>query len=153
MIQGCRDLRRSTDRWFLSKNSTTRHKGLDLARRPVLLYDWLILTDAEGLYLYPGTNMTPNRLRLQNLWKIKNTASCSSRIRLQFSSSSYLIHVIVYPRAPLPLSVESPVCRMMTYFWTQAPLPNASEKRLVVEWSFYQTRSICQPLLGAKFWC
>jgi hypothetical protein len=37
MIQGCRYLRRSTDRWFVSKNSTTRLKDSKFGTGPVLL--------------------------------------------------------------------------------------------------------------------
>jgi hypothetical protein len=39
MIQGCRYLRRSTDRWTLSKNSTTRLKDSRVWRKASLLWE------------------------------------------------------------------------------------------------------------------
>jgi hypothetical protein len=88
MIQGCRYLRRSTDRWLLSKNSTTRLEGLESLHGAGLLWNCLIpITNTKGLYLYPGSNMTPSRPRLQHLLpKINTMASCPSRICHQLAS-------------------------------------------------------------------
>jgi hypothetical protein len=67
VIQGCRYLRRSTDRWLLSKNSTTRLEGFESWHGAGLLWNCSIpITDTKGLYLYPGSNMTPSRPRLQH---------------------------------------------------------------------------------------
>jgi hypothetical protein len=87
MIQGCRYLRRSTDRWLLSKNSTTR-LGLESWHGVGLLWNCSIpITNTNGLYLYPGSNMTPSRPRLQYLLpKINTMASCPSRIHHQLIS-------------------------------------------------------------------
>jgi hypothetical protein len=53
MIQGCRYLRRSTDRWLLSKNSTTRLEGLESWHGANLLWNCSIpITNTKGLYLY-----------------------------------------------------------------------------------------------------
>jgi hypothetical protein len=89
MIQGSRYLRRSTDRWLLSKNSTTRLEGLDSWHRAGLLWNCSIpITNTKGLYLYPGSNMTPSRPRLQYLLpKINTMVSCPSRIHHQLVSS------------------------------------------------------------------
>jgi hypothetical protein len=86
MIQGCRYLRRSTDRWPLSKNSTTRLEGLESWHGVGLLWNCSIpITNTKGLYLYPGSNTTPSRPRLQHLLpKINTMVSCSSRIHHQF---------------------------------------------------------------------
>jgi hypothetical protein len=86
MIQGCRYLRRSTDRWLLSKNSTTRLEGLESWHGAGLLWNCSILiTNTKGLYLYPGSNTTLSRLRLQHLLsKINTMASCPSRTCHQF---------------------------------------------------------------------
>jgi hypothetical protein len=86
MIQGCRYLRRSMDRWLLSKNSTTRLEGLESWHGAGLLWKCSIpITNTKGLYLYPGSNTTPSRPRLQHLLpKIKTMASCPSRIHHQF---------------------------------------------------------------------
>jgi hypothetical protein len=86
MIQGCQHLRRSTNRWLLSKNSTTRLEGLESWNRTGLLWNCSIpITNTKGLYLYPSSNMTPSRPRLQHLLpKINTMASCPSRIHHQF---------------------------------------------------------------------
>jgi hypothetical protein len=88
MIQGCRYIRRSTDRWLLSKNSTARLEGLESWHGAGLLWNCSIrITNTNGLYLYPGSNMTPSRPRLQYLLhKINTMASCPSRIHHQLVS-------------------------------------------------------------------
>jgi hypothetical protein len=81
-----RYLWRSTDRWLLSKNSTTWLEGLENWHRADLLWNCSIpITKTKGLYLYPGSNMTPRRARLQ-LPKINTMASCPSRIHHQLIS-------------------------------------------------------------------
>jgi hypothetical protein len=82
MIQGCRYLRRSTDRWILSKNSMTRLKGLESWHGAGLLWNCSIpITNTKGSYLYLGSNTTPSRPRLQHfLPKINVMASCPSSI-------------------------------------------------------------------------
>jgi hypothetical protein len=88
VIQGCRYLRRLTDRWLLSKNSTTRLEGLESWHGAVFLWNCSIpITNTKGLYLYPGSNMTPSRPRLQYLLpKINTMASCPSCIHHQLAS-------------------------------------------------------------------
>jgi hypothetical protein len=88
MIQGCRYLRRSTDRWLLSKNLTTRLERLESWHEAGLLWNCLMLiTNTKGLYLYPSSNTTPSRPQLQHLLsKINTIASCLSRTRHQFIS-------------------------------------------------------------------
>jgi hypothetical protein len=88
MIQGCRYLRRSTNRWLLLKNSTTRLEELESWHGAGLLWNCSIPnTNTKGLYLYPGCNMTPSRPRLQYLLsKINTLASCPSRIHHQLVS-------------------------------------------------------------------
>jgi hypothetical protein len=67
-IQGSRYLRRSTDRWFLSKNSTTRLEGLESWHRAGLLWNCSMpITNTKGSYLYPHFNTTLSRPRLQHL--------------------------------------------------------------------------------------
>jgi hypothetical protein len=87
MMQGCRYLRRSMDQWLLSKNSTTRLEGLESWHEAGLLWNCSIdLTNIKGLYLYPGSNTTPSRPRLQCLLPKTNImASCPSRTRHQFA--------------------------------------------------------------------
>jgi hypothetical protein len=88
MIQGCRYLRRSTDRWLLSKNSMSRLEGLESWHGAGLLWNCSIhITNIKGLYLYPVANTTPIWPRLQHLLsKINTVASCPSRTRHQFIS-------------------------------------------------------------------
>jgi hypothetical protein len=82
MIQGCRYLQRSTDWWLLSKNSTSRLEGLESWHGAGLLWNCSIpITNTKGLYLYPISNTTPSRPRLQHLLpKTNNMASHRSRV-------------------------------------------------------------------------
>jgi hypothetical protein len=86
MIQGCQYLRRSTDRWLLSKNSMTRLEGLESWHGAGLLWNCSIpITNTKGLYLYAGSNTTPSWPWLQHLLpKINTMASCPSHTRHQF---------------------------------------------------------------------
>jgi hypothetical protein len=114
MIQGCRYLRTSTDRWLLSKNSTTRLKGLERWHKAVLLWNCSIpITNIKGLYLYPCPNTTPSRPRLQHLLpKLMPRRQCPSCTRHQFVPSLHSGHVITYSRM-LPLSsAKQPFCWM-----------------------------------------
>jgi hypothetical protein len=110
MIQGCQYLRRSTDRWLLSKNSTTRLKDSKVGMGPVLLCRCSIpITDIKGLYLYPCPNTTPGRLRVQHLIpKSMLRRQCPSRTRHQFVPSFYQDHVITHPRKLPFKSANSP---------------------------------------------
>jgi hypothetical protein len=98
MIQGCRYLRRSTDRWLLSKNSTTWLKDSKVGTGLVLLWNCSIpLTDTKGLYLYPCPNTTPGRLWVQHsLPKLMSQRQCPYHTRHQFVPSLYPGHVITY---------------------------------------------------------
>jgi hypothetical protein len=109
MIQGCRYLRRSTDRWLLSKNSTTRLKDSKVGTGPVLLCKCSIpITDTKGLYLYPCPNTTPGRLRVQHLLpKLMSRRQCPSCTRHQFVPFLYPGHVITYSRKLPFLSTNS----------------------------------------------
>jgi hypothetical protein len=88
MIQGCWYLRRSTDRWLLSKNSTTRLEGLESWHGAGLLWNCSIpITNTKGPYLYPCSNTTPSRPRLQHLLpKTNNMMSCRFRVHHQPAS-------------------------------------------------------------------
>jgi hypothetical protein len=110
MIQGWRYLKRSTDRWLLSKNSTTRLKDSKFGTGLVLLCNCSIpITDTKGLYLYPCPNTTLGRLRVQHLLpKLMSRCQCPSRTRHQFVPSLYLGHVITYSWKPPFLSANSP---------------------------------------------
>jgi hypothetical protein len=155
MIQGCWYLRRSTDRWLLSKNSTTRLKDSKGWRRAGLLWNCSIpITNTKGSYLYPCPNMTPSRSRVQHLLpKLMPRRQCLSCTRHQFVSSLYSGHVITYSQMfPFP-STNEPFCWMMACYRPQVPLPNALRKipcRMVF---LYQTRSTNQSLSCTKFWC
>jgi hypothetical protein len=146
MIQGCRYLQKLTGQWLLSKNSMTRLKGG--WHGAGLLWNCLIpITNTKGSYLYPGSNTTPSRPRLQHLLpKINVMASCLSRTRHQFIPSLYSSHVITHSRM-LPLSsVKQLFCRMMTYPRPQTPLLNALRKTFCRMVLFYQTRPTGQSL-------
>jgi hypothetical protein len=155
MIQGCRYLRRSTDRWLLSKNSTTRLKGLESLHGPGLLWNCSMpITNTTGSYLYPYSNTTPSRPRLQHLLpKLMPRRQCPYRTRHQFVPSLCSSHVITHSRMlPFP-SVKQLFCRMMTYSRPQASLPNALRKTSCPMVFSYQTRPTGQSLPCTKFWC
>jgi hypothetical protein len=88
MIQGCRYLRRSTGRWLLSKNSTTRLEGLESLHWAGLLWNCSItITNTKDLYLYPVSNTTPSRPQLQYLLpKTNNMTACRFCIHHQLVS-------------------------------------------------------------------
>jgi hypothetical protein len=95
MIQGCRNLQRSTDRWLLSKNSTTRLEGPESWHEAGLLWNCSIpITNTKGLYLYLGSNMTPSRPRLQYLlpkltpWRHIRLVSITNSLLLCIQSTS-----------------------------------------------------------------
>jgi hypothetical protein len=110
MIPGCRYLRRSTDRWLLSKHSMTRLKDSKVGTGLVLLWNCSIpITNTKGLYSYPCPNMTPGRLRVQHsLPKLMSRRQCPSRTRHQFVPSLCPGHVIMYSRKLPFLSANSP---------------------------------------------
>jgi hypothetical protein len=131
MIQGCRYLRRSTDRWLLSKNSTTRLEGLETWHGAGLLWNCSIpITNTKGSYLYPWSNTTPSRPRLQHLLPKFNSmvpmsVSHSSSIRLLLYIQSTSSRV---PECFSLSTVEQLSYRMMTYSRPQTPSPNALRK-------------------------
>jgi hypothetical protein len=155
MIQGCRYLRRSTDRWLLSKNSTTRLKDSKVCTGSVLLCRCSIpITDIKGLYLYPCPNMAPGRLRVQHLLpKLLSRHQCPSRTRHQFVPSLYPSHVITYSRKLPFFKRKQSFCRMMAYCRPQVSLPNPL-RRFSCRMAFlYQTRPTSQSLSYTNFWC
>jgi hypothetical protein len=141
VIQGCRYLRRSTDRWLLSKNSTTRLKNSKVGTGPVCCEIVWYITNTKGLYLYPCPNTTPSRPRVQHLLpKLMPWCQCPSCTRHQFVPSLYLGHVITYSRMlPLP-SAKQLFCRMMACSRPQASLPNALRTIFCRTVFLYQTR-------------
>jgi hypothetical protein len=155
MIQGCRYLRRSTDRWLLSKNSTTRLKDSKFDTGPVLLCRCSIpIIDIKGLYLYPCPNTTPSRLWVQHLIpKLMLWHQCPSRTRHQFAPSLYPGHVIMHSWI-LPFKcANSPFAE----WWLIA-----DRKHLYrILWGDfscrmafrYQTRPTSQSLSCTNFWC
>jgi hypothetical protein len=110
MIQGCWYLRRLTDRWLLSKNSTTRLKDSNVSTRSVLLCRCSIpITDIKGLYLYPCPNTAPGRLRAQHLIpKSMLRCQCPSCTRHQLVLSFYPGYVITHSRKLSFKSANSP---------------------------------------------
>jgi hypothetical protein len=154
MIQGCRYLQRSTDRWFLSKNSTTRQKDSKVGTGPICCEIVRSLLQTLRVYIYTCPNTTPSQPRVQHLLpKLMPQRQCPSCTRNQFVPSLYSGHVITYSRMlPLP-STKQPFCRMMACSRPQASLPNALRQiscRMVFS---YQTRPTSQSLSCTNFWC
>jgi hypothetical protein len=155
MIQGCRYLRRSTDRWLLSKNSTTRLKGLESWRKAGLLWNCSIpITDIKGSYLYPCPNTTPGRLRVQHLIpKLTLQRQCRSRTRHQLVPSFYPGHVITHSRKLPFKSTNSPFAE----WWRIADRKHLYRilwRDFPCRMSFrYQTRPTSQFISCTNFWC
>jgi hypothetical protein len=156
MIQGCRYLWRSMDRWLLSKNSTTQLKDSIFGTGPVLLWRCSIpITYIKGLYLYPCPNRTPGRLRVQHLMsKLMLRRQCPSRIRHQLVPSLYRA---TSPRIPENFPFKS-TNRPFAEWWRTADrkllLPNPPEKIFSSRMVFHhQARPTSQFLSRTKFWC
>jgi hypothetical protein len=142
MIQCCRYLRRSMDRWLLSKNSTTRLEGLESWHGAGLFWNCLIpITNTKGLYLYPSSNTTPSHPRLQYLLlKINTMASCPSRIHHQLISFVFNPRHHALPNASafirgaallrnddvLPTADASTWCFEENLLLNGVPLPNSA---------------------------
>jgi hypothetical protein len=155
MIQGCRYLRRSTDRWFPSKNSTTRLKDSKVWRKAgfvVKLFDTHYRH--QGFIFIPCPNTTPDRLRVQHLIpKLMLRRQCPSRTRHQFVLSFYPGHVITHSwKLPLK-SANSP-------FVERWHIANRRHLYRILWGDFscwtvfcYQTRPTNQSLSSTNFWC
>jgi hypothetical protein len=74
MIQGCRYLRRSTDRWLLSKNSTTRLKDSKVATGPVCCETVRCLLQTRRVYIY---TLVLTRLLVNHEYNINVSAPMS----------------------------------------------------------------------------
>jgi hypothetical protein len=155
MIQGCHYLRRSTDRWLLSKNSTTRLKDSKDGTGPVCceIVQFLLQTLRVHIYTLVLTRLLVDHDYNIYCLKLMSRRQCPSRTRHQFVPSLYSSHVITHSRMlPLP-SVKHPFCRMMTCSRPQMFLPNALRKtscRMVLS---YQTWPTGQSLSYTNFWC
>jgi hypothetical protein len=152
MTQCCRYLRRSTDRWFPSKNSTTRLKDSRVWRKAglvVKLFDTHYIH--QGFIFIPCPNMTPDRLRAQHLIpKLMPRRECPSRPCHPLVLSFYPGHVITYS---WKLSANSPFAErrriadrrhLYRIFWGDFSC------RMVF---CYQTRPTNQSLSFTNFWC
>jgi hypothetical protein len=122
MIQGCRYLRRLTDRWTLSKNSTTRLEDLKVWRKAGLLWECSIaITYTLGFIFIPCPNTTPDALRAQYLIPnlMPNYECLSIRSFLPFGPRHHAIPQIQHKQS---------FCRTRTYCRPQVFLPNPLKK-------------------------
>jgi hypothetical protein len=121
MIQGCRYLRRSTDRWTLSKNSTTRLKDSRVWRKAGSLWECFDYNYIHpGFIFIPCRGMTPSGLRAQylipNLSLKRECLSIHSSLPLrpchhaisrnQRKQSLYRTEANCRPQVPLPNPFE-----------------------------------------------
>jgi hypothetical protein len=136
MIQGCRYLRRSTDRWLLSKNSTTRLKDSKDGMGPVCCKIVRSLLQTLRVYIYI---LVLTRLLVDHEYniyclKLMLRCQCPSRTRHQFVPSLYSGHVI-------------------TYSWM---LPFPAQNSPSAEWWCATDRKYLYRMLWGKFsveWC
>jgi hypothetical protein len=133
LIQGCRYLRRSTDRWTLSKNSTTRLKDSKVWRKAGLLWECF-----DSNYIHPGfifipcRGMTPGGLRTQYL--IPNLSpNCESLSIHSFLPLGPLHHAILQNQR-----IQS-LCRTEANCRPQAPLSNHLEETFLL-WTRFFTK-------------
>jgi hypothetical protein len=156
MIQGCWYLRRSTDRWLLSKNLTTRLEGLEswhgavccevvrslLQTLRVHIYTlsltWLLVDHDCNIYCLKLTT-----------WHFVGFVSIINPL-----PSLYPVHVITHSWTFLLSAMEQIFCRMMMHSRPQTLLPNALKEiscRMVLS---CQIRPICQsplvPIFGVN---
>jgi hypothetical protein len=155
MIQGCRYLRRSTDRWLLSKNSTTRLEGLESWHGPVCCEIVRSLLQALRVYIYTLVLTWLLVDHDYNIYYLKLTPWCHVRLVFIINSSPplYLIHVITHSRMLLLSSVEQFFCQMTMYSRPQTPLLNALRTTSCRMVFFCQIRLTCQSLPCTNFWC
>jgi hypothetical protein len=112
MIQGCRYLRRSTDRWLLSKNSTTRLKDSKDGTGPVCceIVRYLLQTLRVHIYTLVLTRLLVDHDYNIYSLKLMPRRQCLPRTRHQFVPSLCSSHVITHSRMlPLP-SVKQLSC-------------------------------------------
>jgi hypothetical protein len=125
MIQGCRYLWRPTDRWLLSKNSTTRLKDSEVGAGPVCCEIVRSLLQTLRVYIY---TLVLTRLLVDHEYNINVPAPMfvlhpsSIRPFLIFRPRHH-----VFPNAPFSKR-KQPFCRMMVRYRPQVPLPNPLKK-------------------------
>jgi hypothetical protein len=135
MIQGCRYLRRSTDRWLLSKNSTTRLDGLESWHGAGLLWNCAIpITNTKG-YIY---TLSLTWLLVDYDYNIDCLILTTCRHVgfvpiINSSLSLYLVHVIMYPQTFPPSIVEQLFAEWWRITDHRRLLPNAL-KATPAEW-------------------
>jgi hypothetical protein len=148
MIQGCRYLRRSTDRWTLSENSTMRLKDSRFWRKAGLYWECFHYN-----YIHPGSifipchSMIPNGLRAQYL--IPNFISKCDRLPIHSSLQ------LGPRRHAIPQNQrKQSSCRTEANCRPRASLPNLSgETFLLPDGFFHQARPTNQTPSCTKFWC
>jgi hypothetical protein len=154
MIQGCRYLWRSTDRWLLLKNSTTR-LGLESWHGAGLLWNCSIpITNTKGSYLYRCSNTTPSRPRLQHLLP-KIDASTPMSFSHPSSIHPFFIFKTHHHGFPNAFSSkrETTLLHIDDVLLTAYIFTECFEEtscRMVLS---YQTRPTGQSLPCTNFWC
>jgi hypothetical protein len=131
MIQGCRYLRRSTDRWTLSKNSTTRLKDSRVWRKTGLLWECFDYNYIHpGFIFIPWRGMTLGGLRVQYL--IPNLSPKRECLSIHLSLPLGPRHHAI-PRNQRKQSL----CRTEINCRPQAPLPNLFKETFLLSDRFF----------------
>jgi hypothetical protein len=148
MIQGCRYLWRSTDRWTLSKNSTTRLEDSRVWRKVGLLWECFDYNYIHpGFIFIPCHGMTPSGLRVQYLIP-KLTPKCeflSIHSSLPLGPHHHAIPRNQRKQFPCRTEAKLPTASTSTEsFWRN--LPSLDE-------IFYQVRPTNQTPSCTNFWC
>jgi hypothetical protein len=134
MIQGCRYLRRSTDRWTLSKNSTTRLKDSRVLHKAGLLWECFDYHYIQPEFIFiPCRGMTPGGLRVQYL--IPNLSPKSKCLSIHSSVSlGPRHHAIPQNQCKQSLRRTEANCR------PQASLPNLFKETFLLPDGFFFTK-------------
>jgi hypothetical protein len=136
MIQGCRYLQRSTDRWFPSKNSTTRLKDSRIWRKPICceIIRYPLHTSRACIYTLVLTRLLVDYEYNIKMSKLMFRRQCPSRIRHQLVLS---LHQATPPCVPENFSFKS-ANGLLAEWWRIAdrkrPLPIPLRRLFPAEW-------------------
>jgi hypothetical protein len=148
MIQGWRNLRRSTDRWSLSKNSTTRLEDSKVWRKASLLWKCAnTIKYIQGSYLYPVVAWLVVDYE-HNIWYLNYRPNANAYPSIRLFPSGHVTMRSCEISANSSLAERKQNCR------PRASLPNLFEETFLI-WTrfFYQARPTNQTPFCTKFWC
>jgi hypothetical protein len=172
MIQGCRYLQRSMDRWTLSKNSTTRLglESLPYSQFVMRMFDYNYIH--LGFIFIPCPNMTPGGLRAQYLIpnlmpkceclsihsSLPSARATSVRGPANPAQTVLLPNVNILPTAGTSIESSEEIFPCRTGFATKLgpqislfPVPIFGVNRYYINLSFWYIDAVCSATTGVLF--